>query len=342
MRFTTFTLVVLAFPLAASAHHSTREYDRNTVLELEGTLTQVRWRNPHVSLAIGVENDQGGTDIWEMEGMDLASVTRQGVPSGTLQAGMIVRFAGHPSTEREHRMFVTNVLRTDGLEVLLRANTLPRWSENFVGGTFLEPDASLVQVDLEKPPEGIFRVWVTAERNAEAFNNPPLTDAARLAVADIERFTSPGCRNYGMPGAMVGARVLHPVEFVERGEDIVMRMEADDIERVFHMGSEDGAAEQPLTPLGYSTGRWDGDTLVVTTIRISEPISRIFPDGGIPQSEEVEIVERFTLDEAEGQLSYDISITDPVNLTRTVTASNHLIWRWRPGARVQLFDCEER
>ena len=112
--------------------------------------------------------------------MDLASVTRQGVPSDVLQAGMMVRFAGHPSTERAHRMFVTNVLRADGLEVLLRARTLPRWSENFVGGTFLEPDASLLQADLENPPEGIFRVWVTAERNAAAFDDPPLTEAARL------------------------------------------------------------------------------------------------------------------------------------------------------------------
>ena len=37
---------------SAAAHHSTAEYDRSTLRELEGELTEVRWRNPHVMVKL--------------------------------------------------------------------------------------------------------------------------------------------------------------------------------------------------------------------------------------------------------------------------------------------------
>jgi hypothetical protein len=47
----------------------------------------------------------------------------------------------------------------------------------------------------------------------------------------------------------------------------------------------------PKTLLGRSKGRWEGDTLVVTTSRIDWPY---FDSSGIPQGPSSTIVERFT------------------------------------------------
>ena len=52
-------LALLVFPLAAAGHHSTAEYDRNIVTELEGEVLRVVWRNPHVRLTIRTERDDG-------------------------------------------------------------------------------------------------------------------------------------------------------------------------------------------------------------------------------------------------------------------------------------------
>ena len=44
-------LVLLGFlPASLVAHHSFVDYDTNDIVEIEGELTEVRWRNPHPSM----------------------------------------------------------------------------------------------------------------------------------------------------------------------------------------------------------------------------------------------------------------------------------------------------
>ena len=66
----------------------------------------------------------------------------------------------------------------------------------------------------------------------------------------------------------------------------------------------DNADESKIeaSPLGYSRGEWDGNTLIVTTTRVSWPFFDLPPLIGIPQSEEVKIVERFTIDEVNDKI----------------------------------------
>ena len=100
--------------------------------------------------------------------------------------------------------------------------------------------------------------------------------------------------------------------------------------------------------MGYSIGRWEGNSLVVTTTRIDYPYFDIYWRGptrdtasmiGFPQSEEVSIVERFSLDSGNGELTYDITITDPLALTEPLTLSGYLVWQYRPDMRVEPFEC---
>jgi len=66
---------------------------------------------------------------------------------------------------------------------------------------------------------------------------------------------------------------------------------------------------------GDSRGRWDGDTLVVETTNYNDKgsIATSAATGrirGIPQSDELHVVERFTR-VGESTINYSVTITDP-------------------------------
>ena len=91
--------------------------------------------------------------------------------------------------------------------------------------------------------------------------------------------------------------------------------------------------------LGDSVGRWEDNVLVVTTTRIGWPYFKVRGVVAAPQSEAVEIVERFAFDPALGELSYSFTATDPATFTEPVTADRYHVWRYRPGIEVQRYDC---
>ena len=68
--------------------------------------------------------------------------------------------------------------------------------------------------------------------------------------------------------------------------------------------------------LGYSVGRWEGDTLVVQTAGFTD---QTWLDGtGHPHSEAMRLTERFTRRNV-GQLDIEVTIDDPVLYTRPIT-----------------------
>jgi hypothetical protein len=89
--------------------------------------------------------------------------------------------------------------------------------------------------------------------------------------------------------------------------------------------------------LGYSRGRWEGNTLVVETTRID---AGLFDSDGTPQSAAIETLERFTLDTANDRLDYRIRITDPEMFTEPFELTRY--WVWTPGLTVNPYDCQAR
>jgi hypothetical protein len=161
----------------------------------------------------------------------------------------------------------------------------------------------------------------------------PLTEAAAQAKADwipdTERLIS--CWVKAMPFLMI---TPHPVEFVQQGEDILMRFEEDDAERLVHMNSNDLSSQNGSSLLGYSQGFWQGNTLLVETTNID---SEAFDDQGTPVSKDIRLVERFTLSEDEQRLDYRISIFDSETFAQPFDLTSY--WVWRPEREVQEWDC---
>ncbi len=335
------TLLGLLFlPFIAIAHHSTAEYDRSVVLEFEGEVVRVVWRNPHVRLTIKTQRDDGTEELWDLESGDVNSMDRRGIRRDLVHIGDAVKVAGNPSSRRELNLSVTNILLPGGTELLVRGNRQPRWSTEYVGDGGWIIDASN-----SGEPDGIYRVWTPKGRNVPAFvNDPPLTESAQAAYAAYDKMVDDPaleCIPTGMPRAMTSSGGVHPLEFVRRDEDILIRLEIFDNVRVIHMGSDADPEGQPYSSLGYSIGHWEGETLVVTTTRINWPYFDLnpIPLQGVPQSEAVEMVERFTLSADETELVYDLAVTDPATFTEPVSAPSLFTWQWQPGVEVEPYEC---
>ena len=123
----------------------------------------------------------------------------------------------------------------------------------------------------------------------------------------------------------------YPVEFVNEGERILLRIEEYDLTRVINMMNAPALGEP--TSLGHSTGRWDGDSLVVTTSSILAPQF----SAGIPLNDSAYVEERFELSDDQTHLNYRVTVTDPVTFTESVTREKY--WIWIPGVEIQPYQC---
>ncbi len=330
----------LGRPASLQAHHSTAEYDSVTVVEAQGEVIKVLWQNPHVRLEISTQPFDGVAETWQLEGQSPGDLDRARIPRDLIAVGDRVTFAGNPSTRRERRMYVTNVLLEDRTEIVLRANAPPRWS----------PDRYLSHLQATIDParsaadrgDGIFRVWLpTASKTPDWANDPPLTAEARAQWQAFDAIRDDpviDCTPPGMPQVITRSG-RYALRFVRLGDDVVLKNEYREIDRIVHMTDADATEDRAPTPLGWSTGRWDGESLLVTTTGISWPYFQLYGLEGVPQSTAMTIVERFTPSADGSELTYDISATDPRTFTRTVTADGYRTFRWQPGFEFLPQDC---
>ena len=70
--------LLLAYP--ALAHHSHANYEKAEFIEMEGTVTQVMWMNPHVWLYMEVEKDDGTSSVWALEGGSIGALPTSRCP----------------------------------------------------------------------------------------------------------------------------------------------------------------------------------------------------------------------------------------------------------------------
>ena len=313
MKIAVVTLGTLVLCAQGWAHHSFADYDRSVVRELEGELVDVRWRNPHVVFTVRVVEPDGGATDWELETGAFYLLERRGLEAAMFPVNERVRAAGSVSTTRSGRMNVSNILLSSGEEVVFAGGASPRWASASVAG---EWNSEIV----DRRHLGLFRVWSLANLGTYGRANRVMGELL-AAAARVEPPAAPDldpCLPMGMPAAMISPL---PVEFVERGDSIELRLTGfGNVRNIVLSGEVDGDAV-PLLDLGYSTGQWVGQTLEVRTTRVGWPY---VDDAGTTQTENVEITEEFALIDDGNRLRYTQTITDPESFTEPLTVS----WDW--------------
>ena len=324
-------------------HHSRAEFSSD-VRVIEGDILSVHWRNPHPRIMLKVLNDAGQQETWDIKAWGAANLlNRLGVTGDLLNVGDRVRISGQVSSRRKYYFQGTNLLLPSGLELILQPNLMPKWSpQRFVGNR--EQHSLLVSQSQSQlsgdDVSGIFRVWTPVITINGSGSDPttvlPLTPSAEEKKRNWDpEIDDPvlRCQAPGMPGAM---STPHPIAFEQEAEDVIfLHLEEWDLTRIIYMTPRLPKDNDSLGPLGYSVGRWDGNTLIVTTTRIDYPYSI---RGGIPQSMQAKIIERFSLGENQSTLDWEATIVDPETFTEPVTtATTH--WKWVPGEEIQPYNC---
>ena len=323
-------LSLIVLPFAALGHHSVpANFDASTTVETEGEIIAIRWQNPHVKFTLQSTDASGSVAEWNLETHSLSIMKRMDVIDPFVSIGDRVRVAGWP-TRRGRGMFVNNMLLPSGEEFVFRFNAEPadlRWADRLWGTNerwFAESG------DTSAADRGIFRTWSTSLAGGEGFiwlPEYPLTQAAYNPLTDDPLLN---CGLKGMP-AIMGAP--YPFEFIDRATTIEWHQEEYDTVRVIHMNAPSSAVPAPSI-LGYSIGRWDGETLVVETTGINWGY---FDTRGVPASEDMVILERFTPVENGSRLQYEITVSDPEVFTEPVLMRKS--WVYLPDVRVEPYEC---
>jgi len=329
---------------AAQAHHSVSAwFDTTAMTEIEGVVTEFRWQNPHVVFTLRVPGEQGDAE-WEIETLSISGISRWGITRDLVNVGDRLRVAGNPARRNANNVFVRNILLPSGREIVLGGAA--RWSDDTVRGS------ELLQArdgDASRPELGLFRTWSTGAVNGvlfpEAvqanfdFSRYPLTPSARAALDAFDFATddpTADCTPKGMPTIM---EQPYPMEIVDRGDSIELLIEEYDTRRVVHVrgaGVEPGAvAAAPPGPLGYSVGRFEGTTFVVTTTKSSWGN---FDSVGIPLSPEAVLEERFSPSGDGARLDYVLKVTDATTFTAPVELRK--TWIWRPEVTRGAYECK--
>ncbi|MEE8237821.1 MAG: DUF6152 family protein, partial [Gammaproteobacteria bacterium] len=144
----------LLLPVFSSAHHSRVDFDTSSVVEVEGELVSVTWRNPHPAFTVRTSSPRGEEQLWEIEASGIYVLERSGINGDEFPTGEHVRVAGWQSRVNPSGLYITNMLLPNGEEIVLRPGGERRWSDVYSGGDWVYQAAN-------SDSRGLFRVWST-------------------------------------------------------------------------------------------------------------------------------------------------------------------------------------
>ena len=169
---------------------------------------------------------------------------------------------------------------------------------------------------------------------------PAAEQAQLLRPAAVERMrqtsyvpVSESC----LPLAFPLATLLTPVtKLIQSPRNLVMLLEEGNVYRQIYLDGRPLPRDPQPSWLGYATGRWDRDTLVVDAIGFND---KAFLDGsGHPRSEAMHMTERYQRRDL-GHLDVQITFDDPVYYTKPFALK--FTYALQPDTDILEYVCNE-
>jgi len=118
------TVLLLSAPL--SAHHGRgKSFDMKKQVTLKGSVSQVKWQNPHVLIFIDVKDEAGKVVTWGFENSNVHTLAAQGYNRNTLKIGQPVTAIVNPASNGEPLGIIVKVILADGKEIMSRERGNP-------------------------------------------------------------------------------------------------------------------------------------------------------------------------------------------------------------------------
>ena len=181
-------------------------------------------------------------------------------------------------------------------------------AERFEPGEFPEgagafPGARGTAVSLAEDPVDTY--W---NRRASIL---PLTEAGAAVMADFDGASADNPRLRCEPTNILFDWTFETdINQIEQTDaSIVMRYGSMGIERTIHLDLDAHPENIEPSVAGHSIGRWENDVLIVDTVGFAPGI--LSADGRLPHSDQLHIVERFTLDPGTFALRREYVAEDP-------------------------------
>jgi hypothetical protein len=352
--------------LPAFAHHSNSAYQVDKIITLEGTVKEWRWANPHTWLYLSVTGADGKAQEWAVEGRPPGILGRAGWSGTILQPGERVTVHASPSKNGAPVGIIARVTKADGTVLGNAPNYNAELSAAAARPSTPTPPAAGARPDFAGvyyPATAGGGAPPPARRPGEPLPPPtrssPTADGSQGRAPDAPKLTPEylakwnviaasriggsyeydniaNCLPPGMPAMM---SMAYGMEIMQDEQKITFFSEHQDaLRRVYLDGRKPSqrALEDP-TYAGYSTGRWEGDTLVVDTVALTD---KSFIDGSSPHSDKMTVQERMRFVEP-GVLENQITVNDPEALTEPWKVVRRYRKAAYPNDELREFACAE-
>jgi hypothetical protein len=336
------TVTALLCAGTAQAHHGTGLFEVGEDVTWNGVLTEMELVNPHSYMHFEITGADGQPFAMRCEMRAAMLIRRSGWELDMFVPGSTVEIKGHPHRTDPHACYLESFTLGDAAELgrndqLSSAEPVAVPTDRPLRLASGEPNISgdwaVEQAVLTAPPGG-GRGDMIPRSMREAYSSgqitlaeiraqnptprPVYTELGRSEADDFEMWSvEDNPRLSCKPTSIIYDWTFDwPVNRVTQtttaeGERVIdLDYGLYNFNRRIHLDMDSHPADLEPSPLGHSIGKWEGDTLVVDSIGFTAGV--LAPPT--LSSEQLHIIERFTLDTATMALRREYSATDPVYL----------------------------
>ena len=138
------------------------------------------------------------------------------------------------------------------------------------------------------------------------------------------------------PGAVRAYQSPYPMEFLQTPGRVTILYEYEHLVRRIFMDGREHPKDLDPAAMGHSIGRWEGDTLVVDTVGLSD--STLLNTSGLPHSESLHLLERIRRILDGNVLEVEFTIDDPRAYTQVWKATSY--WKNDPKIQIMEYNCD--
>ena len=115
--FLTMTVAGIILAMPVRAHHSTAvNFNSDSIISVEGTVTEFKFQNPHVQILLDVVNEAGDIEHWMVELAAKNQFLRRGWVGEEFKPGQVITVFGWEGY-RPRSAYFTKAIMADGTEV---------------------------------------------------------------------------------------------------------------------------------------------------------------------------------------------------------------------------------